>query len=272
MNLLKAGHELVVYNRTRSKADHLIAAGAVWADSPAEAFNNSAIIITMLENPSAVESVFEKFSYNQEVRSDKIWIDCSTVNPSFTRKISKRAAEVGIRLIDAPVAGSKGPAENGELVFLTGGSEQDLDKVAPLFEAMGKKHVYIGDTGQGSAMKLVINLMLAQSMLAFSEAMALGLSMRIPQQLLMDVLLNTPVCAPIISAVRPKLESGNEEVNFPLRLIRKDLQLVSKTAHENSVALPSANIAREVFTDAMNAGMSEADFTAIFKFLTERNK
>lgn len=267
-NILKSGQDLIVHNRTKSKADSLISAGAIWAESPAEATKSADIIITMLEDPKAVESVFNgENGISSAPPEGKLWLDCSTVNPSFTVRISEMAREKGFRFIDAPVAGSKAPAESGELVFLAGGDADDLKEATHLLEAMGKKTIHIGAVGQGAAMKIIVNLMLAQTMLAFSESSALGQSMGVSQELLFNVLLNTPVVPPYLAALRPKLEAENIEANFPLKLIRKDLQLVSETAYENNIAMPSASVAKEVYTNAMNNGLGDADFSAIYQYL-----
>jgi len=269
-NLQDQGHEMIVYNRTRSKAQDLLGAGASWADSSSEVVDKVDVFFTMLESPEIVEKLFSgKNGIGVIAGNDKLWIDCSTVNPSFTKTMSERALEKGFRFLDAPVAGSKAPAAKGELIFLVGGDQKDIDEVSELFSAMGTKTIRVGGHGQGASMKIVINLMLAQTMAAFSECAALGISMGLSQELLFDVLLNTPVVPPYLSMLRPKLEAGDTSVNFPLRLIRKDLQLVAETAYENAVSMPSANIAKELYTQAFNSGLGDADFSSIFKYLND---
>ena len=267
-NLLKAGHELYVFNRTRARADDLVGAGAQWCDVPAAVAAASEVIITMLETPAAVEAVFAgEHGLSTVTDSGKVWIDCSTVDPSSTTNMAQLAESVGYRFLEAPVAGSKQPAANGELVFLVGGAATDLELVAPLLDIMGKKTILIGPHGKGAAMKLVINLMLAQTMLAFSEGAALSRAMGIEEEQMMNILLNTPVAPAYLGAIRGKLENGDLSANFPLRLIKKDLQLVSETAYELGVPMPSANLAKDAYTQAQKGGHGEDDFSAIYQFL-----
>lgn len=182
-NLQKAGYALTVYNRTKSKAKDLLAQGAKWANSPEEVVLDSNIIITMLSTPEAVREVaLGKNGFLEVARTKSIWINCSTVNPSFAKEMAGKATEKGIVYMDAPVAGTKEPAEKGELVFLVGGDTEVIPKLNPLMQIMGKKIVPLGGIGQGSHMKMLINLLLAQSMLAFSEAMALEKKRDLPRR------------------------------------------------------------------------------------------
>ena len=119
-------------------------------------------------------------------------------------------------------------------------------------------------------MKMLINLLLAQSMLAFSEATALGLQMGLDRDTMFNVLLNTPVVAPVLSAIRPKLESGNYEANFPLKWIQKDIHLATTTAYEHGLPMPSLNAAKEVYAMAKQSGLGDQDFSAIYQFLNEK--
>ncbi len=270
LNLQKAGYELIVYNRTKSRAKALIDGGASWEDSPAEVAKESDILITMLSTPQIVRQVAEgEMGFLSQLATGRIWMDCSTVNPSFSREMAGKAQARGIRFVDAPVAGTKGPAEKGELVFLVGGEGEALETCQPLMEVMGKKTIPLGASGAGSSMKMLINLLLAQSMVAFSEAVALGKAMGLEEQTLLNVLLNVPVTAPFLAAVRPKLESGNYEANFPLQWAQKDIHLATLTAYELGIPMPSLNAAKEIFAGAKQAGLGEQDFSAIYHYLND---
>ncbi|MEH6407603.1 MAG: NAD(P)-dependent oxidoreductase, partial [Leeuwenhoekiella sp.] len=168
-NLLKGGHEITVYNRTKEKADKLLSDGALWAETPAGAVNDADVLITMLEKPGVVEEVaLGENGFLNAMREDAIWIDSSTVNPSFSEKMAAKAKELKINFLDAPVSGSKVPAAKAELIFLVGGEPEILEEVQPLLDLMGKKTLHIGPAGKGAAMKLMINQMLGQCVLAFS--------------------------------------------------------------------------------------------------------
>lgn len=182
-NVLKAGHELQVFNRSKNKAEVLLGEGAQWADSPATLVTQSDILITMLAHPEAVEEVaLGETGFLKQAGQNKLWMDCSTVHPSFSQKMATKATQAGYRFLDAPVVGTKGPAENGELVFLVGGDKADLEQAQPLMDVMGKKTLHLGGHGKGSSMKMIVNMMLAQTMLAFSEGLSLGQALGIEQK------------------------------------------------------------------------------------------
>jgi 3-hydroxyisobutyrate dehydrogenase/glyoxylate/succinic semialdehyde reductase len=198
-----------------------------------------------------------------------LWIDCSTVNPSFSRLMASEAAQRKVRFLDAPVGGSKGPAEQGKLLFFVGGEKADVDEARPLFEAMGKAVHHMGGHGLGSAMKMVNNVILAQAMAGFAEAVILGESLGIPRGLLFDTVLSSPVVAPILAFKRSVIEEGRFDAEFPLQWMRKDLQLASDTAYETGVAMPLANAVKEVYALAEKNGLGEQDFSAVYKLLSK---
>lgn len=269
-NLMKSGHELFVYNRTKKKADFLVEQGAIWKESPAAVAQEIDVLFTMLEDPKAVESLaLDTDGFLNEMMNGSIWVDSSTVNPSFSKKMSEKALAKNIRFLDAPVSGSKIPAEKGELLFLVGGEKADMDEVQPLFDLMGQKAVYIGDHGKGSAMKIMINQLLGQSMLAFSESLSLGMAMGLNKKIAMDVLLQTPVTAPILNVFRSRIEDENYEPNFPLKHLQKDLHLFTDTAFELNQAVPLTNAAKEVYAQAKQKGQGDMDFSSIFKFIND---
>ncbi len=269
-NLQKKGHELVVYNRTREKAGPLLSEGAVWANTPAEVARQVNIIFTMLSKPDAVAetALLGKNGFLHHLPKNSLWVDCSTVNPSFSKLMANEAKQRGVRFLDAPVAGSKGPAEQGQLLFFVGGEKTDVDEVKPLLEAMGKAVVHVGGHGMGTAMKMVNNLILAGAMVGFSEAMVLGEALGISRDMLFNTLIGSPVAAPFLAMKRSKIEEGRFESEFPLQWMHKDLQLAADTAYEAGVALPAGNIVKEIFALAMRDGLGEMDFSAVYKFLS----
>ena len=269
-NLLKSGHELLIYNRTKEKGENLVKQGAIWKDSPAAVAKEIDVLFTMLENPGAVESLaLDANGFLNEMKEGSIWVDSSTVNPSFSKKMSEKAIAKNIRFLDAPVSGSKVPAEKGELLFLVGGEKADMEDVQPLFDLMGQKAVHIGDHGKGSAMKIMINNLLGQSMLAFSESVSLGMAMGLDKKMAIEVLLNTPVTAPILDVFRSRIEDENYEANFPLKHLQKDLHLFTETAYELNQAVPLTNAAKEVYAQAKQKGQADLDFSSIFKFINQ---
>ena len=267
-NILKAGHDVTVWNRDASKADALKAQGATVADSAAEAVVGAEVVCSMLANPAAVEEVaFGENGFAARLKSDQLWADSSTIDPAFAKTLGKRAAQHGYRFVDAPVAGTKGPAEAGELLFLVGGEASDVATAQPLFDAMGKKTLHLGEVGKGASMKILINGLLAQNMLAFAEAVHLGTALGLEQSKVFDVLLATPITAPFLSAIRGKTEGDDYSVNFPLKHMRKDLHLAASAGFETDRPLPSLNAAKEAYASAQASGLGDEDFTGIFRWL-----
>jgi 3-hydroxyisobutyrate dehydrogenase/glyoxylate/succinic semialdehyde reductase len=267
-NLQKEGYSLLVYNRTAEKANELVDHGATLANSVAEVAQKSDMVITMLSTPEVVLEIAQgEHGILQQMKSNALWINCSTINPSAAERIGKLAQEYDLRYLDAPVAGTKAPAENGELLFLVGGNKNDVEEASPLLDIMGKKTLHLGRIGKGSAMKMLINQLLGQQMVAFAEALSMGTQMGIAQEILFNVLLATPIVAPVMSAVCSKLENEEYEANFPLKWIHKDLHLSSITAYEHQIATPNLNATKEVFAQAKKAGFGDLDFTAVYEFL-----
>ncbi len=271
-NLQKKGHELVVYNRTKDKAKPLVDQGALWADSPAEVAKHVNILFTMLSKPDAVAetALLGKRSFIEHLIKGSLWVDCSTVNPSFSKLMANEAVERGIGFLDAPVAGSKGPAEQAQLLFYVGGAAADVERARPFLESMGKAVHHIGGHGMGSAMKMVNNIILGQAMTAFSEALAFGEALGIRKKAIFDTLASSPVTAPFLNMKRQKLEAGDYAAEFPLQWMHKDLHLAAETAFEINAAIPTTNVAKEIYTLAMRAGLANEDFTAVYKVVGEK--
>jgi 3-hydroxyisobutyrate dehydrogenase/glyoxylate/succinic semialdehyde reductase len=272
-NLIMKGHELVVFNRTKEKAAALVDQGASFLESPAKVAESATVVITMLPEPAAVTEVaLGKDGFLDHLTVGSLWIDSSTVNPSFSRKMADECRKRYVRFLDAPVAGSKIPAEQAQLTFFVGGDKDDVIFSMPLLEAMGKAVFHIGGNGMGTSMKMVNNLLLAGAMAAFSEAMVLGEALGISGETLFDTLLKSPVAAPFLALKRPLIESGNFETQFPLKWMHKDLQLASVTAYECGVAMPGMHAIKESFALAVRSGLGGKDFSAIYQYLKKSHQ
>jgi 3-hydroxyisobutyrate dehydrogenase/glyoxylate/succinic semialdehyde reductase len=268
-NLQKHGYDLVMFNRTRAKAQPLIDKGATFAESPAKAAEQVDILFTMLAHPDAVEqAALGRDGFLSHLKPNALWIDCSSVNPSFSKKMAAEAARREVHFVDAPVTGSAPVAAEAKLVFWVGADGADLEKIRPLLLCMGNKIVHAGGHGTGTSMKMVINLLLGNAMAAFAEAMALGEGLGLSQKMLFDSLLGTPAVAPFLASKRQKIESGNYEAEFPLRWMQKDMHLASVSAYESGVAMPLTNAAKELYRLAMREGHASQVFSAIYNYLT----
>ena len=270
-NLLKNNLDLTVYNRSSSAMQPLVAAGAKSSNTVAEAVKDADIVISMLSTPEVVESLFIKEGKAlSHFKEGAIWIDSSTVNPSFSKKMELAAQAHNIHFVDAPVAGTKPHAENAELVFFVGGSEKVVQEISPYLEMMGKKIMHLGACGMGSNFKMLVNIMLAQSMVIFSEAVLLGEKMGLDKSFLLNTLPNLVVAAPFTKFKASMIAEENYEVQFPLEWMHKDLHLASQTAYEHQQPLLLANLTKEIYANAVQKGYSRLDFAAIHKYLEEK--
>jgi 3-hydroxyisobutyrate dehydrogenase-like beta-hydroxyacid dehydrogenase len=271
-NLQKHGYDLVVFNRTRAKAQSLLDKGASFAESPAKLAEQVDVVFTMLAHPDAVEqAALGRNGFLTHLKPNALWVDCSSVNPSFSKKMAAAATARQIRFVDAPVTGSAPVAAEAKLIFWVGGDAVDVEEVRPLLLCMGSKIVHAGGHGMGTSMKMVINLLLGTGMAAFAEAMALGQGLGLSQKMLFDSLLSTPPVAPFLALKREKIESGKYDAEFPLRWMQKDMHLAAVSAYETGVAMPLTNITKEVYRLAMRGGHDAEDFSAIYEFTTGNN-
>ncbi|HYW94133.1 MAG TPA: NAD(P)-dependent oxidoreductase, partial [Bacteroidales bacterium] len=213
------------------------------------------------------EQAISETGFLDNLRPGATWIDFSTVNPGFTQEMAAEAKRRNIRFVDAPVAGSSLPAEKGELVIFAGGSENDLKDIEPLFNAIGRKTVYLGETGKGTAMKMVVNLILANAMVSFAEGVNLGKSLGLDYETIAGALIGGPVTAPFLSAKNEKIASGNYSAEFPLKHMLKDLFLATLEGYHHNTPLPQTSATRELFALAVKQGLGDLDFSAVYKLL-----
>src|SRR3954462_2851665 len=200
-NLQVQGYQLVVFNRTRAKADPLLGPCGTFADSPAKLAEQVEIVFTMLAEPLAVEqAALGTNGFLNHLRPNALWVDCSSVNPSFSKKMATEAARRDIHFVDAPVTGSAPAAAEAKLIFWVGADPDDLERIRSLLLCMGNKIVHTGGHGTGTSMKMVVNLLLGNAMVAFAEGMALGEGLGISHKLLFDFLLDTPAVPPFLNS------------------------------------------------------------------------
>lgn len=267
-HLAKNNINLTVFNRTPVALKWFKDKNVIVADSLENAVKDADIVFSMLSTPEVVEDVFfGKENTLSFMKVNAIWADCTTVNPSFSKKAFKEAKSNSIRFLDTPVSGSKPQAINAELLFFVGGPSETSKEVEPYLNMMGKKVILVGDVGQGASLKMLVNIMLAQSMLIFAEAVLFGEKMGISKDFLLDLLPYLIVSAPFTKFKAEKIKNDNYDVQFPLEWMHKDLHLASLTAYEVNQPLFLANLAKELYAEAKNNGMERLDFSSIFKHL-----
>jgi 3-hydroxyisobutyrate dehydrogenase-like beta-hydroxyacid dehydrogenase len=275
-NLQSHGYPLVVFNRTRARADELLRGGATWAPSPKSVAAAASTVITMLPHPEAVaDAAFGTAGLLSMLRPGSTWINCGTMNPSFAQQMAVLARSKGVRYLDAPVSGSKDAAAHADLLFMVGGDAAVLEECRPLLICMGKRIVHVGGDGLGSALKMVNNLLGAVAMAAFAEGAALGEALGVPRATIFETLKGGPMVAPLIAAKRDKIERGDYAPEFSLRWMQKDLHLAAISAYQAGVPMPVINVTKELYSLAMRHGYADQDFSAVVDFLespTERRE
>ncbi|GAB4329840.1 MAG: NAD(P)-dependent oxidoreductase [Bacteroidales bacterium] len=272
-NLINAGYNVILYNRTIEKAKELAGERAKVAKTPYLAAAESDVVFTMLSTPEAVQSVaLGEEGLVHGMRKTKVWVDCSTVNPAFSKQMNEIAGSMQFHFVDAPVAGSLIPAEKGELVFLAGGKKSVIELCRPLFNAMGKKLIHTGPAGSGSALKLVNNLVMGLAMYGVAEGLALAKASGITEEQVFELLDGSPIAPQMAMMKKQKLTDKEFTPEFPLEWLQKDLHLAVETAWENGQALPGTSAVKEIFGLAKQQGMARKDFTAIYEWLTNNGK
>jgi 3-hydroxyisobutyrate dehydrogenase-like beta-hydroxyacid dehydrogenase len=268
-NLLKAGYPLTVWNRTASRADELVAAGAKLAKSPQEVAAASDYLFTIVSDPPALEQLlWGPGGAMPAVKRGSIYVDSSTISPGLARKIAAACAERGARFLDAPVTGGDWGAKKGELVFMIGGDAATLKEAEPILSVMGKKLFHLGPNGAGQTIKLAMNLILALEVDALAEALALTTRAGIAGEKLVEVLQSSMGRSGLLDVKAPNLLKGEYAPSFPLRLMHKDLGLALDLANQLGVALPATAAARETYNYVKGATKEDLDYSAVMKFWT----
>ena len=267
MNLLKAGHLLTVWNRTASRAEELVAAGAKLAKSPQEAAAGADFVLTMVSDPPALEEVlWGPGGAMQAIGRGCVYLDCSTISPALARKIAAACVERGARFLDAPVTGGDWGAKKGELVFMVGGDAEALKEAEPILGVMGKKWFHLGPNGAGQTIKLAMNMILALQVDALAEALALTTRAGIQGEKLVEVLQSSMGRSGLLDVKAPNLLKGEYVPSFPLRLMHKDLGLALELANQLGVALPATAAARETYNYVKGAAKEDLDYSSVMRF------
>ena len=267
MNLLKAGFPLTVWNRTASRADELVTAGAKLAQSPRELAANSEFVISIVSDPAALEEVlWGKNGAMQSLQSGSIYVDSSTVSPTLARKVATACEERGVRFLDAPVTGGDWGAKKGELVFMVGGDAATLTEVEPVLRVLGKKWFHLGPNGAGQTIKLAMNLILALQVDALAEALALVTAAGLQGEKLVEVMQSSMARSGVLDIKSQNLLKGDYTPSFPLRLMHKDMRLALELAQQTHVELPATEAAFKTYSTVKEAAKEDLDYSAVMKF------
>ncbi|KAL5574370.1 hypothetical protein UlMin_023967 [Ulmus minor] len=268
MNLLRHGFKVTVWNRTLSKCDEIVEHGASVGETPAAVVKKCKYTIAMLSDPSAALSVvFDKDGVLEQISSGKGYIDMSTVDADTSSKISEAISAKGAYFLEAPVSGSKKPAEDGQLVILAAGEKSLYDEAIPAFDVMGKKSFYLGEVGNGAKMKLVVNMIMGSMMNAFSEGLVLAGRSGLDPHVLLDVLDLGAIANPMFKLKGPTMIKNSYSPAFPLKHQQKDMRLALALGDENAVSMPVAAASNEAFKKARSVGLGDLDFSAVHEIV-----
>jgi 3-hydroxyisobutyrate dehydrogenase-like beta-hydroxyacid dehydrogenase len=268
--LLRAGHELVVWNRSVERTAPLAREGAAVASAPAKVAAGREFVITMLATPEALEQVvFGAEGLAPALSAGQVLIDMSTVGPNEVRTAAARLPK-GVSLDDAPVRGSVPQATSGRLDIFVGATDENYERVRPILETLGSVR-HTGGPGSGAAMKLVANLALGAAIVTLGEALSLGESLELQRNILLDVLADSPI-GPIVKAKRGNIESGQFAPSFKLRHAAKDLRLVTETAAARGRDLKQARANRAWLDEAVAQGAADLDFSAVVATIGEHGR
>ena len=267
-NLLRAGHPLTVYTRTRARAAGLLADGATWADSPAALAAAVDAVVTMLPDTPAVEAVMAgPDGVLAGARPGLLAIDMSTTDPAAARALAERASETGVALLDAPVSGGEQGAIAGTLSIMVGGAAAAFDRAGPLFAALGKRVTYMGGPGQGQMTKLVNQVVGAGTLAAVAEGVLLAAGAGLDPAAVVEAVGGGAAASWMLAEQAPRMQRRDFAPGFMVRLQQKDLRLALASAERLGVPLPLTAVVQLLFTAVEARGGGELGTQAILTAL-----
>ncbi len=267
--LLAAGYPVSGWQRSREHAAHLIEQGLEWRETPRAVADGAEVVVTSLPDDAVLEEVAVGANgILAGLGDDKVWLDMSTVSPQKSRELATRVRGEGAWMLDAPVSGSVPQVQAGTLTIMVGGDEDAFSRVEPVLRELGTPN-YIGENGQGLALKLAINISLAVQMLAFAEGLLLAERSGIDRQRALDVMEESPIGSPMLRARASIILEPPEEAWFDLRFMHKDIELALDAARDLGIPLPTAERADEVLEQAAALGFERRDLAALFQALEQ---
>ena len=263
-NIMKAGFEVVVHNRSRQSVNELVGEGAIEAHTPAEVASQVDVVFTNLPDSPDVELVaLGKDGIIEGAHEGLILVDNSTIKPATTRMIGDKLAEVGVIMLDAPVSGGDVGARDGTLTIMVGGPEDALQKIMPVLEAMGKSITHVGALGDGQIAKAANQIMVAAQMVAMGELLILAQKAGADPEKVVQAIRGGAAACWALDIKPPRLFVGNRNPGFKAYMQAKDLGIAMDTAREYGVPLPSTAVNTQLFNAMLEMGMRELDNSAV---------
>jgi 3-hydroxyisobutyrate dehydrogenase len=263
-NLLKAGHEVTVYTRTKTKADGLLALGAKWASSPAESARGADIAISMVGYPNDVEEVWRgPQGFMSSAKPGCVLVDMTTSSPALARSLAAEASAKGFGPLDAPVSGGDRGAREGTLTIMVGGAQKDFDFAQPVFAAMGKTIVLQGAPGTGQLCKLANQIGIASGMIAMAEALAFARATGLNLETTLRSISGGGASSWALLNLAPRVLKGDFAPGFYVKHFVKDIGLALDVCREQKVSLPGLELAAKLYADVVAAGEGDAGTQAL---------
>ncbi len=266
LNLIKGGFEVIVYNRTASKAEQMVSKGAKKANSPREVAEEATVVITIVSDTPDVESVIlGKNGVIEGIKPDSVVIDMSTISPEATRRIAARLREKGAHMLDAPVSGGEQGAINGTLSIMVGGDAKIFERCQPVFQAMGKNIIHVGSNGMGQTVKQVNQILCAGTLNAVVEALVFAQKSGVNLEKAIDAVKGGSASSWQLTNLAPLIIKRDFQPGFTIDLMQKDLNLVMETADEIKVPLPVTSLIHQMYYSLQSAGEGKSGMQALVK-------
>jgi len=263
-NLLKAGIEVRAWNRSREKAELLAGDGATVADSPAEAANGADFLLTMLADADTIADVVDG-GVLSALSGDGVWLQMSTVGIEGGERLGEIAAGSGVAYVDAPVLGTKAPAEGGQLIVLASGPEEVRERSEAVFEPMASKVLWLGEAGAGSRLKLVVNNWIVGLLGVLAETISLAEATGVKPERFLETIEGGPLGLPYAQMKGNMMIEEQFPASFSLKLARKDAALVLDAARANGLEMVVAEAVAARFDDAISSGHGDEDMAAVYQ-------
>lgn len=268
--LLAAGFPVALWNRTPARAQPLLEQGATWTESLATLATTSDLVLTMLTDDAAVLRVYDPTNgLLAGAVEGRLFVEMSTIRPDTIRRVAGLAAERGAALLDAPMSGTVGPAREGKLMALVGGAPADLERARPVLEALCRRIAYLGPSGSGTTMKLVLNMPMAIYWQGLAEALALGAQAGLDLAQMLDLIADSPAGLGALRMKIPAILGQAGEVAFDVTGVRKDLLAMTATAQLLGVPTPAGSAALASFAAATAANRGERDLAELIPYYIE---
>jgi len=272
LNILKAGHEVTVHNRTREKEEQVAKQGAERAESPQEAAQGAEIIVTMVsDTPDVEEVVLGTSGVIHGASEGSIVIDMSTISPAATRQMAEELGKRGIKMLDAPVSGGPEGAQKGTLAIMVGGDAADFDKALPILDAMGKTVTHVGPIGAGQITKAINQIIISGTYLSVAEGLTLGMKAGLEMEKVIQAISGGAASSWVLHNRGINVVNNSYPLGFRVRLHHKDLRIALDTARELGATLPATALVAQIENGLIARGFGDDDVSAIGRSIREQS-